>query len=333
MTAGGARMKVIEVPQPGGPEALVLGERPVPQPAPAEVLIEVAAAGLNRADILQRRGFYPSPPGAPSYPGLEVAGTIAGLGANVTQFKVGDAVCALLQGGGYAEFCSVDAGQVLPIPGSLDPIEAASLPEAMFTVWSNVFGFGRLQPGETLLVHGGSSGIGVAAIQLAVALGHTVFATAGSAEKCRFCERLGARRAIDYKSEDFVVEIGKATDGRGVDVVLDMVGGSYVPRNLQVLATQGRLVMIATQGGAKGEIDVLRIMQQRLVITGSTLRPRPVEFKRAIRDQLLATVWPLIAAGRIRPIVDSVFALAQAPQAHARMESSEHIGKIILALR
>ncbi|HEV8330236.1 MAG TPA: NAD(P)H-quinone oxidoreductase [Steroidobacteraceae bacterium] len=332
MTAGGARMKVIEVPQPGGPEALVLGERPVPQPAPGEVLIEVAAAGLNRADILQRRGFYPSPPGAPSYPGLEVAGTIAGLGANVTQFKVGDAVCALLQGGGYAEFCSVDAGQVLPIPGSLDKVEAASLPEAMFTVWSNVFGFGRLQPGETLLVHGGSSGIGVAAIQLAVALGHTVFATAGSADKCRFCESLGARRAIDYKSEDFVVEIGKATDGRGVDVVFDMVGGSYVPRNLQVLATEGRLVMIATQGGAKGEIDVLRIMQQRLVITGSTLRPRPVEFKRAIRDQLLAKVWPLIAAGRIRPIVDSVFALAQAPQAHARMESGEHIGKIILAL-
>jgi NADPH2:quinone reductase len=332
MAAAGARMQVIEVPQPGGPEALVLGERPVPQPAPGEVLIEVAAAGLNRADILQRRGFYPSPPGAPSYPGLEVAGTIAGLGANVSEFKVGDAVCALLQGGGYAEFCSVDAGQVLLIPGVLDTVEAASLPEAMFTVWSNVFGFGRLQPGETLLVHGGSSGIGVAAIQLAVALGHTVFATAGSADKCRFCESLGARRAIDYKSADFVVEIGKATDGRGVDVVLDMVGGSYVPRNLQVLATQGRLVMIATQGGTKGEIDVLRIMQQRLVITGSTLRPRPVEFKRAIRDQLREKVWPLIAAGRIRPIVDSVFALAEAPQAHARMESSEHIGKIILAL-
>lgn len=332
MSAGEALMQVIEVPQPGGPEALVLGERPVPQPASGEVLIDVAAAGLNRADILQRRGFYPSPPGAPPYPGLEVAGTIVEVGANVTEFKVGDAVCALLQGGGYAEFCSVDAGQVLPIPGALDSVEAAALPEAMFTVWSNVFGFGRLQPGETLLVHGGTSGIGVAAIQLAVALGHTVFATAGSADKCRFCESLGARRAIDYKNEDFVAEIGKATDGRGVDVVLDMVGGSYVPRNLQVLATAGRLVMIATQGGAKGEIDVLRIMQQRLVITGSTLRPRPVEFKRAIRDQLLAKVWPLIAAGRIRPIVDSVFALAQAPQAHARMESSEHIGKIILAL-
>ena len=325
-------MKVMDVPQPGGPEALVLVERPVPQPAPGEVLIEVAAAGLNRADILQRRGLYPTPPGAPAYPGLEVAGTIAGIGAGVAEFKVGDAVCALLQGGGYAEYCCVNAGQVLPIPGSLDMIEAASLPEALFTVWSNVFGFGRLQPGESLLVHGGSSGIGVAAIQLAAALGNTVFATAGSADKCRFCESLGARRAIDYKSEDFVAEIAKETGGRGVDVVFDMVGGSYVPRNLQVLATEGRLVMIATQGGVKGEIDVLRIMLQRLVITGSTLRPRSVEFKRAIRDQLRDKVWPLLAAGRVRPIVDSVFALAEASQAHARMESSEHKGKIILAL-
>lgn len=332
MSATGKLMKVIDVPLPGGPEALVLAERPVPQVGPGEVLIEVAAAGLNRADILQRRGFYPSPVGAPSNPGLEVAGTIAGVGAGVAEFKVGDAVCALLQGGGYAEYCSVDAGQVLPIPGSLDMIEAASLPEAMFTVWSNVFGFGRLQPGETLLVHGGSSGIGVTAIQLAAALGHTVFATAGSAEKCRFCESLGARRAIDYKAEDFVGEIAKATGGRGVDVVFDMVGGSYVPRNLQVLATEGRLVMIATQGGAKGEIDVLRIMQQRLVITGSTLRPRSTEFKRAIRDQLVQKVWPLLAAGRIRPVVDSVFALAEVGKAHARMESSEHMGKIILAL-
>jgi len=325
-------MKVVDVPQPGGPEALVLVERPVPQPAPGEVLIQVAAAGLNRADILQRRGLYPTPPGAPSHPGLEVAGTIAGIGADVTEFKVGDAVCALLPGGGYAEYCCVDAGQVLPIPGSLDMIEAASLPEAMFTVWSNVFGFGRLQAGETLLVHGGSSGIGVAAIQLAAALGHTVFTTAGSAEKCRFCESLGARRAIDYKTEDFVAEIGKETGGRGVNVVFDMVGGSYVSRNLQVLATEGRLVIIATQGGVKGEIDVLRIMLQRLVITGSTLRPRSVEFKRAIRDQLLEKVWPLLAAGRVRPIVDSVFALAEAGKAHARMESSEHMGKIILAL-
>jgi NADPH2:quinone reductase len=324
------RMKVVDVPQPGGPEALVLAERPVPEPGRGEVLIAVAAAGLNRADTLQRRGFYPSPPGAPTYPGLEVAGTIAAVGGDVTEFKIGDSVCALLQGGGYAEYCTVDAGQVLPVPGALDMIQAAALPEAMFTVWSNVFQFGRLQQGETLLVHGGSSGIGVAAIQLAVARGNTVFATAGSADKCRFCEGLGARRAIGYKTEDFVAELAKETAGRGVNVVLDMVGGSYVARNLQVLASEGRLVMIATQGGAKGEIDVLRIMQQRLVITGSTLRPRSAEFKRAIRDQLLQHVWPLLAAGRIRPVVDSVFSLAEAGKAHARMESSEHKGKIIL---
>ena len=333
MTATAAKlMKVVDVPQPGGPEALVLTERPVPQPGRGEVLIRVAAAGLNRADTLQRRGFYPSPSGAPSYPGLEVSGTIASLGDDVTEFKVGDAVCALLAGGGYAEYCRVDAGQVLPIPGSLDMIEAASIPEAMFTVWSNVFVFGRLQPSESLLVHGGSSGIGVAAIQLAAVLGHTVFTTAGSDDKCRFCESLGARRAIDYKTEDFVAEIAKETGGRGVDVVLDMVGGSYVARNLQVLAPEGRLVMIATQGGSKGEIDVMRIMQQRLVITGSTLRPRSTEFKRAIRDQLLQKVWPLLTQGRIRPVVDSVFALAEAGKAHARMEGGEHKGKIILAV-
>ncbi len=324
-------MKVVDVPQPGGPEALVLAERPVPEPGRGEVLIKVAAAGLNRADVLQRRGFYPSPAGAPSYPGLEVAGTIVALGDGVTEFKVGNPVCALLAGGGYAEYCRVDAGQVLPIPGSLDMIQAAALPEAMFTVWSNVFVFGRLQQGETLLVHGGSSGIGVTAIQLAAARGHTVFATAGSAAKCRFCESLGARRAVDYKTEDFVAEIAKETAGRGVNVVLDMVGGSYLARNLQVLAPEGRLVMIATQGGAKGEIDVMRIMQQRLLVTGSTLRPRSAEFKRAIRDQLLQDVWPLLVAGRVRPVVDSVFALAEASKAHARMESSEHMGKIILA--
>ena len=323
-------MQVVDVPQPGGPEALVLAERPVPEAGRGEVLIKVAAAGLNRADTLQRRGFYPSPAGAPSYPGLEVSGTIVELGADVTEFKVGDSVCALLAGGGYAEYCRVDAGQVLPVPGSLDMIQAAALPEAMFTVWSNVFVFGRLQQGETLLVHGGSSGIGVTAIQLAAVRGHTVFATAGSADKCRFCESLGARRAIDYRTADFVAEVSKETAGRGVDVVLDMVGGSYVARNLQVLAAEGRLVMIATQGGAKGEIDVMRIMQQRLFITGSTLRPRSAEFKRSIRDQLLQHVWPLLAAGRIVPVVDSVFSLAEAGKAHARMEGGEHKGKIIL---
>jgi NADPH:quinone reductase len=324
-------MKIVEVLQPGGPEALVISACPVPVPGADEVLIEVAAAGLNRADILQRRGFYPSPPGAPSNPGLEVAGTIVEIGSAVTEFKPGDAVCALLQGGGYAEYCNVDAGQVLPIPGSLDMIQAASLPEAMFTVWSNVFEFGRLGQGETLLVHGGSSGIGVAAIQLAAALGRTVLTTAGTDEKCRFCEQLGATRAFNYRTEDFVAAIATQTAGRGVDVVFDMIGGSYVARNLQVLATEGRLVMIATQGGAKGEIDVLRIMQQRLQITGSTLRPRSAHFKRQIRDKLRQHVWPLLA-GRIRPVVDSVFSLAEASKAHAYMESGAHKGKIILAV-
>jgi NADPH:quinone reductase len=323
-------MKIVDVSQPGGPEVLTLAERAVPMPGEQEVLIKVAAAGLNRADILQRRGFYPSPPGAPSNPGLEVAGTIVAVGTAVTEFKCGDAVCALLQGGGYAEYCAVDAGQVLAIPGSLDMIEAAALPEAMFTVWSNVFELGRLQPGESLLVHGGSSGIGVTAIQLATALGHAVFATAGSDDKCRFCEQLGAQRAINYKTADFVSELAKESGGRGVDVVLDMIGGSYVSRNLQVLAAQGRLVMIATQGGVKGEIDVLRIMQQRLVITGSTLRPRSAAFKRALRDQLAQRVWPLLAAGQIRPIVDAVFPLAEAARAHAHMESGVHKGKIVL---
>jgi putative PIG3 family NAD(P)H quinone oxidoreductase len=326
-------MIVIDVPSPGGPEALVPVERPLPTPGPQEVLIEVAAAGVNRADILQRRGFYPSPPGAPPHPGLEVAGTISAMGSEVREFRVGDRVCALLQGGGYSEYCAVNEGQVLPIPGSLTMIEAASLPEAAFTVWSNVFEFGRLQPGETLLVHGGSSGIGVFAIQLATALGHTVFTTAGSAEKCRLCEQLGAKRAINYKNEDFVDVIEAETSGRGVDVILDMVGGSYLPRNLEALATEGRLVMIASQGGTKGEIDVLKVMQRRLVITGSTLRGRSTEFKRAIRDKLLQRVWPLVAEGRVRPVVDSVFPLEHAAQAHVRMESGEHKGKIILNVK
>lgn len=325
-------MKIVDIARPGGPEALVVAERPVPAPGATEILIKVAAAGLNRADVLQRRGFYPAPRGAPPYPGLEVSGTVAAVGSATNEFKVGDAVCALLSGGGYAEYCVVDAGQVLPVPDSVGLVDAAALPEAYFTVWSNVFEFGRLQPGETLLVHGGSSGIGVSAIQLAKALGHDVFATAGSDDKCRYCEQLGARHAINYKSEDFVAVIAEQTNGKGVNVVLDMVGGSYVARNLQVLATEGRLVMIAAQGGAKGEIDVLRIMQQRLVLTGSTLRNRSVEFKRQIRAKLLQHVWPLIAQGRIRPVVDSVFAMADAPKAHAHMESSAHKGKILLAM-
>lgn len=325
-------MRVIDVPQPGGPDALVIAQRPIPTPQPTEVLIKIAAAGVNRADVLQRKGGYPSPPGAPTYPGLEASGVVSAIGSSVRDFKVGDRVCALLQGGGYAEYCTADEGQVLPVPGSLGMIEAASLPEAYFTVWSNVFGFGRLQPGETLLVHGGSSGIGVTAIQLAKTLGHTVFTTAGSDEKCRFCEQLGAKRAINYKTEDFVGVIGEETGKRGVDVVLDMVGGSYLSKNIACLAVAGRLVIIATQGGMKGEADLLRIMQRRLVITGSTLRPRDVAFKRSVKKQLLEVVWPLLARGDLKPVVDRTFPLEDASEAHAYMESSAHRGKIVLAV-
>ena len=323
-------MRIVDVAQPGGPEQLVFVERPTPSVGAHDVLIRVAAAGLNRADILQRRGHYPSPPGAPTNPGLEASGTIVAVGANVTEFKVGDAVCALLQGGGYSEYCAVHAGQVLPLPRGIDIVQAAALPEAFFTVWSNVFGFARLKAGESLLVHGGSSGIGVTAIQLARALGHSVFATAGSAEKCRFCESLGAQRAFDYKTQDFVAETLAATDKRGVDVILDMVGGTYVARNLQALAIEGRLVMIASQGGSKGEIDVLRIMQRRLTITGSTLRAREVEFKQTIKTQLLRIAWPLLENGTIKPIVDSVFEMKDIAKAHERMESSAHMGKIVM---
>ena len=323
-------MQIVDVAAPGGPEQLVIVARPLPTVGDDDVLIQVAAAGLNRADVLQRRGAYPSPPGAPSNPGLEVSGKVVAVGRNVTEFHTGDAVCALLQGGGYAEYCAVNAGQVLPIPAGVDLIEAAALPEAFFTVWSNVFEFARLRPGETLLVHGGSSGIGVTAIQLATALGHTVFATAGSAEKCRFCESLGAQRAIDYKTQDFVAETLAATNQRGVDVILDMVGGSYLARNLQALAVAGRVAIIATQGGTKGEVDVLRVMQRRLTITGSTLRAREAEFKRGIKAHLLSTAWPLLERGKIKPIVDSVFAMRDAGKAHARMESSGHMGKIVL---
>lgn len=332
MSALPQSMRVVEIARPGGPEALIVAERPLPVVGDDDVLIKVAAAGLNRADILQRRGLYPSPPGAPTNPGLEVAGVIVRVGAAVSDFKPGDAVCALLQGGGYAEYCAANAGQVLLTPGALNFVEAASLPEAYFTVWSNVFEFGRLQPAETLLVHGGASGIGVAAIQLARARGHKVFTTAGSDDKCRFCEQLGADRAINYRTEDFVAVLASQTEGRGVNVVLDMIGGGYVSRNLQALATEGRLVMIATQGGAKGEIDVLRIMQQRLVVTGSTLRARSSEFKRQIRSKLEQHVWPLIADGAIRPVVDKVFPLDRAADAHAYMESGAHKGKIVLVV-
>ncbi len=323
-------MKVIDIAQPGGPEVLTLAHRPTPAAGASEVLIRVAAAGLNRPDILQRRGHYPPPPGAPTHPGLEVAGTIEAIGSDVTRFRVGDAVCALLQGGGYAEYAAVDARQVLAVPPGLSMVEAAALPETCFTVWSNVFERGALTGADALLVHGGASGIGSTAIQIATALGHTVFATAGSEEKCRFCERLGAARAIDYKREDFVERIAAFTEGRGVDVVLDMVGGRYLPRNVQALATEGRLVVIAAQGGRAGEIDLLQLMQKRLVVTGSLLRPRDAEFKGRIRDALEQNVWPLIESGQFKPIIDRVFPLTEAAAAHAYMESGTHMGKIVL---
>ncbi len=325
-------MKVVEVSVPGGPEALQLADWPVPVAGDNEVLLRVAAAGVNRADVLQRRGAYPSPAGAPANPGLEAAGTVEKVGRNVREFKAGDKVCALLQGGGYSQFAAVDVAQVLPIPGNLDFIAAASLPETYFTVWSNVFEFARLGPGERLLVHGGSSGIGISAIQLSVARGHVVYTTAGSDDKCRFCESIGAARAINYKTQDFVAEIATLTDRQGVNVVLDMIGGSYLARNLKVLSTEGRLAMIAAQGGTKGEIDVMRIMQQRLIVTGSTLRTRDTAFKARIKAKLLEHVWPLIASGKIKPIVDKVFPMQQAPAAHAYMESSEHKGKIVLSI-
>jgi NADPH:quinone reductase len=325
-----AAMRVIDVPKPGGPEALVLSERPVPQPTGAEVLIAVAAAGLNRADVMQRQGKYPPPPGAPDYPGLEVSGTVVRVGADVKSFRQGDHVCALLQGGGYGEYCVAPEGQVLPVPAGVSLLEAASLPEAYFTVWSNVFQQGALQPGERLLVHGGSSGIGTTAIQLAAALGSDVFTTAGSQEKCSFCESLGAVRAINYRTQDFVAEVMQATGKAGVNVVLDMIAGEYVQRNLDVLATRGRLVIIATQGGARAQINVLSVIARRLIITGSGLRPQSVSFKAKIKEELATRVWPLFAAKKLRPVIDRVFPLAEASQAHVRMESSEHIGKILL---
>jgi NADPH2:quinone reductase len=297
-----------------------------------EVLIQVAAAGVNRPDVAQRKGMYPPPPGASEIPGLEVAGTVAAIGAGVTSLAVGDQVCALVTGGGYAEFCVAPAVQCLPVPRGLTMAEAASLPENYFTVWSNVFDRGRLARGESLLVQGGSSGIGVCAIQLAHALGSRVFATAGSAEKCTACERLGAERAINYRFEDFVEATKTATAGRGVDVILDMIGGEYVPREIAALAEEGRLVMISTQGGAKTEIDLRALMGKRASITGSTLRSRSPDFKGAIAHALRATVWPLLESGAVKPVVYATFPLADAAGAHTLMESSEHIGKIMLTV-
>ncbi|MET3129924.1 NADPH2:quinone reductase [Oxalobacteraceae bacterium GrIS 1.11] len=323
-------MRAIEISQPGPADVLKLAERPMPQPKAGEVLIKVHAAGVNRPDVFQRLGQYAPPPGASDLPGLEVAGEIVGGDLAGSPFKQGEMVCALVQGGGYAEYCVAPAGQCLPMPKGLTALQAASLPENFFTVWSNVFDRARLGTGETLLVQGGSSGIGVTAIQLAAALGHRVFATAGSDDKCRACEALGAERGINYRDEDFAAVVKSLTEGRGVDVILDMVGGDYLPREIDCLADDGRIGLIALLGGAKANLDLGQILRRRLTLSGSTLRPRSVAFKAAIAAQLRATVWPLLEAGKVKPVIYQSFPLEQAAAAHALMESSTHIGKIML---
>ena len=321
---------VVEIAAPGPPEVLRPARRPVVPPGPGEVLIRVAAAGVNRPDVLQRQGHYPPPPGASDIPGLEVAGEVAAVGDRVTEWRPGDAVCALVAGGGYAEYCVAPAPQCLRVPKGLTAIEAAALPETFFTVWTNVFERGRLVAGETLLVQGGASGIGTTAIQMARALGARVFATAGSAEKCAACVALGAERAIHYRDQDFVAVVKEATEGRGVDVILDMVGGDYIPRNLDCLALEGRLVLIALQRGARAELNFTSVLQRRLTITGSSLRPRTVEQKGAIARALRERVWPLLESGQVRPVIHATFPLGEAAAAHRLMESGAHIGKIVL---
>ncbi len=327
-----ATMTAIEIREPGDPEVLVPTRRPVPQPGKGAVLIKVAAAGVNRPDVLQRQGSYPPPPGASDIPGLELAGEVAALGEGVSAPKLGDQVCALVTGGGYAEYCVAPAPQCLPLPKGYSMEQAAALPETFFTVWVNVFERSGLKPGETLLVHGGTSGIGTTAIQLATALGSRVFATAGSAEKVKACEELGAERGINYREEDFVEVVKQATDGRGVDVILDMVGGDYIPRDIKALAEDGRLSFIAFLGGPKAEVNFMPLMLKRLTITGSTLRARPVEVKAALAAKLKEKVWPLLEAGRIAPVMAASFPLGEAAAAHALMESSGHIGKIVLTV-
>jgi NADPH2:quinone reductase len=324
-------MKAVVITQPGPPEVLQIEDRPQPMPLSHEVLIKVAAAGINRPDVFQRKGNYPPPPGAPQdIPGLEVAGIIEAVGDNVTQWKPGDRVCSLVIGGGYAEYCTAPEGSCLRVPDNLTLTEAASLPETFFTVWSNVFDRGHLKPGESLLVHGGSSGIGVTAIQIAKALGSTVYITAGSEAKRHFCEQLGATKAINYKQENFAEAILHLTEGKGVNVILDMIGGDYMPDNLKALANEGRLVMINSMNGKDVQVDLSVVMRKRLNITGSMLRSRDVAFKAAIAQQLKEHVWPLLANEQIKPVIHQVFPASAAAQAHQLMESSEHIGKIVL---
>jgi NADPH:quinone reductase len=325
-------MKAIEIATPGGPEQLRLTTRPMPQPGDGEVLIRVAAAGVNRPDVVQRQGHYPPPPGASDLPGLEVAGTVTALGPNVTGVSVGDEVTALLSGGGYAEYATAAAPLCLPIPAGLSMVEAAALPETYFTVWTNLFERGGCKAGENVLVHGGTSGIGTTAIQLATAFGARVFATAGTHAKARFCEALGAVRGIDYRTEDFVEIVKSATDGKGADIILDMVAGTYVQRNIEAAAVEGRIVVIAVLGGARAEIMMNKIMVKRLTLTGSTLRPRTIAQKAAVAEGVRQNAWPLLAARRVRPIIHASFPLAEAAEAHRLMESSSHIGKIMLTV-
>jgi len=332
MAALPEEMDAIDPDGPGGPDVLVLVRRPVPRPGPGELLIEVAAAGVNRPDVLQRRGAYPPPPGAPSIPGLEVAGTVAAAGEGVPAELIGQSVCALIAGGGYAQYALAPVGQCLPVPGAITMIEAAAIPETLFTVWTNMFERAYAMEGETALVHGGTSGIGTMAIALGGLFGLRIIVTCGSAEKCRRAVELGAAHAIDYSAEDFVEAVSRLTGGAGVDIVLDMVGGDYLPRNLDCLAEGGRHVSIAVQHGASAEINIAKIMGRRLMLTGSTLRPRSVAFKSLVADELACSVWPFVAEGRLKPVIDSTFPLARAADAHARMEAGDHVGKIVLVV-
>jgi NADPH2:quinone reductase len=331
MAAVPEEMTAIDPAEPGGPEVLRPVRRPVPRPGAGEILIRVAAAGVNRPDVLQRRGHYPPPPGAPSIPGLEVAGTVARVGQGVDGLGRGQPVCALLAGGGYAEYAVAPAGQCLGVPRALSLIEAAAMPETLFTVWSNLFQRAYAREGETVLVHGGTSGIGTMAIALCGLFGVRVLVTCGTGDKCRRAELLGADRAINYREQDFVAAVKEATGGAGVDIVLDMVGGDYLPRNLQCLAEDGRHVSIAVQRGATAELNLATVMTRRLTLTGSTLRARSVEFKSLLADEIARSAWPLAAEGRLKPVVDTVLPLAEAAEAHRRMEAGEHVGKIVLA--
>ncbi|MFG1401875.1 NAD(P)H-quinone oxidoreductase [Xanthobacter sediminis] len=327
-----ATMTAIAITAPGGPQVLAPEQRPTPTPAPGEVLVKVEAAGVNRPDVMQRKGLYPPPPGASDIPGLEIAGTVVALGAGASRFAIGERICALVSGGGYAQYCPAPEATALPVPAGLSMSEAAALPETVFTVWSNVFQRGGLKAGEWLLVHGGASGIGTTAIQLAKAFGARVIVTAGSDEKCAACLKLGADAAVNYAEKDFVPEVKSATGGKGANVILDIIGGPYIQKNYEAAAVDGRIVQIAFQKGSKAEVDFMRLMLKRLTHTGSTLRSRPLAEKAALAAEVVEKVWPLVTAGTLRPVMDLAFPLADAAAAHARMDASAHIGKITLTV-